>query len=499
MSVAGLGRRSSATTPAIEYAFEFVSEDRRPPEIMTMGSSAMSRLARQRNAWLESLDARQRYPTWVLGAVLAGMFSAWFPFTILAVAIGPIAQELGAPETTLTWVVTAPMLLSAVAFPLIGKLGDLHGHRQVFLIGFLGATVVAAFTALAWDAYSLIAMRVVAGVLASATQPTAMALLFTVYGNRGRARAMGWWSMTVAAAPAVGLVAGGPLIDWFGWRIVFLIQAGLSTAALVLAAVVLRETRRRAVRFDIPGAAALAAGVCGLMAMLGGVRAFGIASAWVLAWGVVGALGLMAFVHVERRVAHPLLPLELFSSRNFSSILATSGFYGAAYMGAFILSPLILYEIFEFSVTGAALMLALRTVSISLFSLAGGALAELAGEREVAVIGCGVMTAALVIMAWSAWEISLIAFAISLVFQGVGDGLSQPPLASSIARAVDQPDLGIATGANRMVGQAGSSFGIALLTLVYGGVARPEVFALAFLLAAALAAAATVTARGITQ
>ena len=466
---------------------------------MNLGPSTSSSLAQRRSAWLSRLDANGRYPTWALVAVLAGMFSASFPFTILAVSLGPIAREFGAPETTLAWVVTAPMLLSAVAFPVLGKLGDLRGHRRVFLVGFFGATVVAALTALAWDAYSLIGFRVVAGVLGSATQPTAMALLFMVYGDKGRARAMGWWSMTMAAAPAIGLVAGGPLVDWFGWRIVFLIQAGLSAVALILATLVLRETKKHEVRFDIPGALTLAVSMCGLMAMLGGVRSFGLASTWVLTWAVVGVLGLVAFVRVERRVSQPLLPLELFSSRSFSAILATSGFSSAAYLGAFILSPLILYEIFAFSVTEAALLVALRTGSISLFSLVGGALAERVGERAVAVLGCGIMTLALLVMAWSAFEVSLIAFAVALVAQGVGDGLSQPPLASAIARAVDQSDLGIASGANRMVGQAGSSFGIALLTLIYGGVARPEVFGSSFLVAAALSAVATLTAWGIAR
>ena len=115
---------------------------------MNLGPSTSSSLAQRRSAWLSRLDANGRYPTWALVAVLAGMFSASFPFTILAVSLGPIAREFGAPETTLAWVVTAPMLLSAVAFPVLGKLGDLRGHRRVFLVGFFGATVVAALTAL---------------------------------------------------------------------------------------------------------------------------------------------------------------------------------------------------------------------------------------------------------------------------------------------------------------------------------------------------------------
>jgi MFS family permease len=175
-------------------------------------AGSRSRFARKRLR--ARLEAGGRYPTWVLLAALAGMFATTFPITILAVSLGNIAREFGTRETTVAWVISAPMLLSAVTLPLLGKLGDLYGHRRVFLIGFAGATVVAGLTAMAWGAGSLIALRTLAAVLGGATQPTSMALIFSVFGREERVRAMGWWSMTGAAAPALGLIAGGPLVDW---------------------------------------------------------------------------------------------------------------------------------------------------------------------------------------------------------------------------------------------------------------------------------------------
>src|SRR5210317_1295222 len=92
-----------------------------------------------RRAILDRLESGGRYPGWVLFAALAGMFSTTFPITILAVSLAPIADEFGAAETTMAWVISGPMLLSAVTFPLLGKLGDLRGHRTIFLLGFVGA------------------------------------------------------------------------------------------------------------------------------------------------------------------------------------------------------------------------------------------------------------------------------------------------------------------------------------------------------------------------
>lgn len=447
----------------------------------------------RRRAWLERLDASGRYPAWVLFAVLGGMFATSFPFTILAVSLGAIAEEFHASETLVSWVVTAPMLLSAVAFPVLGKLGDLRGHRSVFLWGFAGATAVAAATAFAWDVPSLIALRTLASVLGSATQPTAMALLFAVYPAGGRVRAMGWWSMTTAGAPALGLVLGGPLVDWLGWRVVFLLQAAMSALALALAVAVLRETRPRRVRFDLAGAFSLSVGVGGLMLALGGVRELGLDSPWLRAAAAIGALALVAFVRVESRVADPLLPLALLRDRGFAATLATNAFNSAAYMGAFVLAPLLLYRSFEFSVTGTALLMLLRTASLTLASPLGGALGERWGERTASFLGGGVMTLALAGIAWGAWESKLLAFGIGLVGQGAGHGLSQPSITAAIAHSVDDSQLGVATAVNRLAGQGGAAFGVAALTLAYGGAATPAAFGVAFALGTALAAASTLT------
>jgi len=164
------------------------------------------------------LEARGSHRTWVLVAALAGVFATSFPITILTISLSSIAAEFNVRETAIAWVISAPILLSAVALPLLGKLGDLRGHRRVFLTGFGASTVTAVATALAWDAPSLIGLRTLSAIVGAATQPAAMAMIFAVYEPGQRVKAMGWWAMMGAAAPAAGLIAGGPLVDLFGWR-----------------------------------------------------------------------------------------------------------------------------------------------------------------------------------------------------------------------------------------------------------------------------------------
>jgi len=438
-----------------------------PPSLPTPISPAETGF---RHRFTARLEARGTYPTWVLIAALAGMFATTFPITILTIALRSIALEFDTRETTVAWVITAPMLFSAVALPLLGKLGDLYGHRRVFLIGSTAATITAIATAFAWGPLSLIGLRTLAAVVGGATQPTSMALIFSVFDSKDRVRAMGWWSMTGAAAPALGLIAGGPLVDWLGWRVVFVIQAFFSLGALLLAALVLRETPRQRVRFDLAGAAMLAVGVAGLMFALGRARDLGPASPVIALSTAAGVLGLVAFVAVERRAAEPLLSLEFLRRRNFSAPMVANAFLGAAYMGAFVLAPLVLLELFRFTISQAAAFMLMRTLTLTLASPLGGRLGERVGERAAALWGSMIMTGALVVIALGTAATSLVAVGVGLVFQGLGHGLSLPSLTSAVANSVPERDLGIASAANRLTGQVGTAFGITALTIAYGGI-----------------------------
>ena len=131
----------------------------------------------------------------MLVTVLAGLFASGFTITIMAVSLKDIANELGASETSLTWVVTGPFLALALTMPLFGKLGDVYGHRRVYLLGFAGFTVGALLTAFAWSGAALIAIRVLGSIPGAATGPTSMALIMRAFPDDDRVKAMGWWAL----------------------------------------------------------------------------------------------------------------------------------------------------------------------------------------------------------------------------------------------------------------------------------------------------------------
>jgi EmrB/QacA subfamily drug resistance transporter len=429
------------------------------------------------------------------------MFATTFPVTILAVSLGDIAKDFNTSETVLTWVISAPMLASALALPVLGKMGDLYGQRKVYLAGFTGATIASLLTAIAWDPGALIGFRTLALVIGAATQPTAMGILVAVFPPAERVKAMGWWSLVAAGGPAVGLGIGGPMIDWVGWRPLFLIQAVLGFTVLLAAFVILKEVPKRTerVRFDVAGAFALTLGSAGLLVLFSQGPEWGWTHPVLLAGAAIAPIALYAFFRIERTAPAPLMPLHYLRRRNFTATQISSFFMGGAYMGGFILGPLLTRFVLHYSLSQTALLMLLRPLTFSLSSPLGGSLAMRIGERTNAIGGTALMTLAMVAFAFGGLEASIVWVVVGLVLQGVGNGISRPSLTASLTNSVDEKDVGIASASNRMLHQIGASFGIAVLTAIYGGSRTGGAFARAHLFGALLGLASLVAAAFITS
>jgi hypothetical protein len=156
------------------------------------------------------------------------------------------------------------MLAFAIFGPAAGKLADTYGHRRVYLLGLAGAGLFAAATALSWNATSLIAFRVLGATLGAACGPASMAMINRLFSREARVQAMGYWSLVMAGGPVLGVVAGGPIVEAFGWRWIFVGQVPFVLAGLLIAFALLPASERLPRQpFDAIGAA-----------LLGGTTAF---------------------------------------------------------------------------------------------------------------------------------------------------------------------------------------------------------------------------------
>lgn len=415
----------------------------------------------------ERVAGSPRYPWLVLTVALFGLFSVGFTITILSVSIPRIAEELGSDTSTVTWVVTGPLLAFAVVGPAMGKLGDLHGHRRVYGMSMACVSVFAALTAASWGAGSLIAFRTLGAATGAAVGPASIAIINRLFPRERRVQAMGYWSMVGAGGPVIGVVAGGPIVETFGWRWIFVAQVPLTLAGLVLAMLVLPETgRRERASFDLGGAVVLALGATAFLVAINRGPLWGWSNPRIVAAFAVAPVALAAFVAVERRVANPLLPLAYVRRRNFTFAIATQGFTNFAYMGGFVITPIFLESVFGYPETRVGGLMIARPLAFAIAGPLAGYVAVRVGERTSAVVGSTFVVASMVALSTVAPGTSDLVIVAALALSGIGLGCSSPALSASIANAVDERDLGVAGAFQQMMTQLGVVVGIQVMQTV---------------------------------
>lgn len=421
--------------------------------------------------WRQRLEARyassERYPWVVLATALFGLFTVGFTITILAVAVPAMSRDLGAPEATLTWVITGPMLAFAIFGPTAGKLGDTYGHRRVYLIGLTGAAIFAAATAAAWNAESLLAFRILGATLGAACGPASMAMINKLFSRQARVQAMGYWSLVMAGGPVLGVVVGGPVVEMFGWRWIFIGQFPVMLVGLLVAYFMLPGgTRGERQPFDIIGSVLLGGTVAFAVLALNRGPLIGWSHPLVLAGFGWAPVGIALFVWRQHTFSHPLIPLEYLRRRNFALPIGALMVTNFAYMGGFIMTPLLLQEVLGYGETRTGLLSIARPL---LFAIAGpiaGYLAVRVGERSSAVFGALCVVASMVGLA-QVVPGTPDPFVIAVLgLSGVGMGAASPAMAASIANAVDERDLGVAGAAQQMMSQVAVVAGIQILQTV---------------------------------
>jgi len=416
---------------------------------------------------VERVEGSPKYPWIVLAAALFGLFSVGFTITILSVSIPRIADELGSDTSTVTWVVTGPLLAFAVVGPVMGKLGDLYGHRRVYGMSMACVCVFAGLTAASWSAGSLIAFRTLGAATGAAVGPASIAIINRLFPRERRVQAMGYWSMVGAGGPVIGVVAGGPIVETFGWRWIFVAQVPLTLAGLLLAMLVLPETaRRERVAFDVKGAVILAVGATSLLFAINRGPLWGWSSPLIVGGLVLAPLAIVTFVLIERRVEHPLLPLAYVRQRNFSFAIATQCFTNFAYMGGFIITPIFLGSVFGYPETRVGGLMIARPLAFAIAGPLAGYVAVRVGERTSAVVGSAFVVASMVALSTVAPGTSDLVLVGALVLSGIGLGCSSPALAASIVNAVDERDIGVAGAFQQMMTQLGVVVGIQVMQTV---------------------------------
>lgn len=416
------------------------------------------RLAKQANT----------YPRVVLATALFGLVSATFMVSVLAAVVGTLATEFGTTTSTMVWVVVGPNLGFAVLAVSSGKLADMYGRRRAFLVALIGSMVFGGLSALSWSAGSLIAFRTISAIFGSATGPAGIAIIAEQYTGPGRAKVVGWWSLASAGGPVLGIIIGGPIVEQLSWRWIFIGQVPMTALALVAAIYVLPDAApTRQARFDVVGTTLLASATFSLLFASNRGPVWGWKDPVVIVLFVAVPVLCVLFVLQERRAPTPLIPLEYFRERNFALPMIIQFFTNVAYMGSgFVLAPLFLITVLDYGPTKAAYLITARPLFFGLAGPIVGIAGAALGERRLSVTGALLIVTSAVGLTQYNVDTSDPFIFLTLGVAGLGLGLMTPAMTTAMTNAVHPSDIAMASGAQQMMRQLGTTVGIGVIASI---------------------------------
>jgi len=407
---------------------------------------------------------------WVIAAAVLGSGVAFLDGTVVNAALPAIARDFDADLADLQWVLDGYLLTLSAFLVIGGSLGDLFGRRRMFLLGLVGFAAASLLCGIAPDVVSLIGARLLQGIAAALLVPGSLAIISASFAPGDRGRAIGAWSGLAGISTAAGPFLGGWLIDSVSWRLVFLINLPLVLVTVVITRRHVPETRDETAtrRVDLAGGGALALALAGIVyGLIEGPAGNWPVSAVTVA--VIGVLALVAFVVIELRVEQPMVPLEVFRSRQFSGANVVTFTVYAALSSVLFLLVVHLQTDLDYSALEAGAALMPITVIMLLFSARAGALAQRIGPRAPMTVGPFVIAGGLLLLTrvdpgTSYWST---VFPAAIVL-GAGLALTVAPLTAAVLAAIDDHHAGIGSAINNAVSRIAGLLAIAVLPAAAG-------------------------------
>jgi len=408
----------------------------------------------------ELAPARRRI---VLAACVVASAMAFVDGSALTVALPKLRAFFGADLASVQWVLNGYMLALASLTLIGGALADAYGKARMLAIGCLGFGAASAACIVAPSVVALIAARLVQGIAAAIVTPASLALIGATYPKAERTGAIAVWAAASAFTTAGGPVLGGWLTDNFGWQWVFAINPPLALIAVGLLLGFAPPDRRERRRFDLPGAAILAAALAALAWALSqiGPQSAAIAGSVTTA-STFGIAALAAYALWERASSHPMTPPWLLGNRAFVALnVATLLLYCALAMMFFLLS----FDLIDrraLAPTAAGMAFLPFTLGIGLLSQAFGAAADKIGARTMLIAGPLGAAVAFLMLALGKTASLLVGVLAPMALLGISFAVLVTPLTAEVLSSVPDAEEGLASGVNNAVSRIAMLAGIAL-------------------------------------
>jgi EmrB/QacA subfamily drug resistance transporter len=407
----------------------------------------------------------------VIAATVLGSGIAGLDATVVGIALPRIGREFGADVAGLQWVVTGYLLTLSGLLLLGGALGDRYGRRRVFLVGVVWFAVASLLCGVAPNNATLIAARVLQGVGGALLMPGSLAIIEASFAPDDRSKAIGAWSGLGGVAMAVGPFVGGYLIGAVSWRLIFFLNLPLTIAVVLISVRHVPESRDPAAsgRIDVTGAVLATIGLVGVCYALIEGPDLGWGSPSIVVTMVVGLLCLVTFVLVEARARHPMLPLSIFRSRQFTAAnVVTLAVYGGLSGGLFLF-PVQLQQVAGYTPLEAGAALLPVTAIMLALSARSGALASRIGPRLQMSVGPLIVALGLFMFGRvdSGGSYLFEVLPAALVF-GLGLAATVAPLTSTVLAAAPMEEAGVASAVNNDIARAAGLLAVAILPAAAG-------------------------------
>jgi EmrB/QacA subfamily drug resistance transporter len=414
----------------------------------------------------EEPDARGRWLA--LYVLCAGVLMIVLDTTIVNVALPSIREDLGFSATSLVWVVNAYMLTFGGFLLLGGRLGDLFGHRRLFLAGIALFTLASLGCGLAGSQAALIGARAAQGLGGAVVSAVTLSLIMNLFtAEAERAKAMGVYGFVCAAGGSIGVLLGGLLTSALDWHWIFLVNLPIGVAVYALCRRLLpaSDVRRRERRLDVAGAVAVtSAAMLAVYAIVDGNEA-GFTSAQTI--GLLGASSLLValFLAWEAQARSPLVPLRLFRSRTLVAANVVGVLWAAAMFAWFFISALYLQRVAGYDALGVGLAFLPANLAMAACSL--GLSAKLVvrfGNRRPLVAGLVIAAAGLALFARAPLDARFAVDVLpAMLLLGFGAGVAFNPLLLAAMGDVAPSESGLASGAVNTSFMLGGALGLAIL------------------------------------
>lgn len=405
----------------------------------------------------------------VLGVVALAQLMVVLDATIVNIALPTAQADLGFGNDSRQWIVTAYALAFGSLLLVGGRLADLVGRKPVFLVGLVGFALASAVGGAANGFGVLVAARGAQGVFGALLAPAALSLLTVTFAEgKERGRAFAVFGAISGAGGAIGLILGGALTEYLSWRWCLYVNIPIAVAAVVGALVFLprRSTRAPgAPGLDVPGAALSVAGLVSLVYGLASAETDGWSAGSTLGFIAAGLVLLAAFVAVETRVAHPLLPMRVLTDRTRGGAYVAVGLVGAGMFGVFLFLTYFLTQVLGYEPLPTGVAFLPMIVALTIAAQTSPAIVNRIGVKVP--VAAGFVVGALGMLILTLLDVDSdywIGVFPGLVVVGLGIGLVIAPAFAASTLGVQRDDAGVASAAVNTFQQIGGSIATAVLS-----------------------------------